>query len=106
MCLLLLIVAALYVFKQRRPELFAKTFGAAEEKLRSMAIDAGRKDIDILAEGNDIAKRLAEANALSVATDGLGGVAAVGTGANTCYPRRRPRSTRWSWELRRARRRG
>ena len=82
-CLVLLIVASCIVFKQRRPELFAKTFAAAEEKLRSMAIDAGRKDIDVLGEGNEVAKRLAEANALSVATGGLDGVAAVGRGANS-----------------------
>ena len=81
MCLVLLIVASCVVFKQRRPELFAKALGAAEEKLRTAMVDAGRKEIDLATEGKDIAKRLAEANVVAVATDGLGGVAAVGTGA-------------------------
>ena len=80
-CLVLLIVASCVVFKQRRPELFAKALGAAEEKLRTALVDAGRKEIDLATEGKDIAKRLAEANVVAVATDGLGGVAAVGTGA-------------------------
>ena len=79
-CLVLLIVASCIVFKQRRPELFAKALGAAEEKLRTAMVDAGRKEIDLATEGKDIAKRLAEANVVAVATDGLGGVAAVGTG--------------------------
>ena len=81
--LILLLVASIYTFKRRRPDLLAKALSAAEEKVRSMAIDAGRKDIDVLGEGNEVAKRLAEANALSVATDGLDGVAAVGRGANS-----------------------
>ena len=80
-CLVLLIVASCVVFKQRRPELFAKAIEAAEEKLRTAMVDAGRKEIDLATEGKDIAKRLAEANVVAVATDGLGGVAAVGTGA-------------------------
>ena len=80
-CLVLLIVASCVVFKQRRPELFAKALGAAEEKLRTALVDAGRKEIDLATEGKDIAKRLAEANVVAVATDGVGGVAAVGTGA-------------------------
>ena len=79
-CLVLLIVASCVVFKQRRPELFAKAIEAAEEKLRTAMVDAGRKEIDLATEGKDIAKRLAEANVVAVATDGLGGVAAVGTG--------------------------
>ena len=81
-CLVLLIVASCIVFKQRRPELFAKALSAAEEKLRTAMVDAGRKEIDLATEGKDIAKRLAEANVVAVATDGLGGVAAVGTGAD------------------------
>ena len=81
-CLVLLIVASCIVFKQRRPELFAKALSAAEEKLRTALVDAGRKEIDLATEGKDIAKRLAEANVVAVATDGLGGVAAVGTGAD------------------------
>ena len=81
-CLVLLIVASCVVFKQRRPELFAKALGAAEEKLRTALVDAGRKEIDLATEGKDIAKRLAEANVVAVATDGLGGGAAVGTGAD------------------------
>ena len=81
-CLVLLIVASCVVFKQRRPELFAKALGAAEEKLRTALVDAGRKEIDLATEGKDIAKRLAEANVVAVATDGPGGVAAVGTGAD------------------------
>ena len=80
-CLVLLIVASCVVFKQRRPELFAKALGAAEEKLRTALVDAGRKEIDLATEGKDIAKRLAEVNVVAVATDGVGGVAAVGTGA-------------------------
>ena len=79
---MLLIVASCVVFKQRRPELFAKALGAAEEKLRTAMVDAGRKEIDLATEGKDIAKRLAEANVVAVATDGLGGGAAVGTGAD------------------------
>ena len=74
-CLVLLIVASCVVFKQRRPELFAKALEAAEEKLRTAMVDAGRKEIDLATEGKDIAKRLAEANVVAVATDGLGGVA-------------------------------
>ena len=73
-CLVLLIVASCVVFKQRRPELFAKALGAAEEKLRTALVDAGRKEIDLATEGKDIAKRLAEANVVAVATDGPGGV--------------------------------
>ena len=79
--LILLLVASIYTFKRRRPDLLAKALSAAEEKVRSMAIDAGRKDIDVLGEGNEVAKRLAEANVMAVATDGLDGVAAVGRGA-------------------------
>ena len=79
--LILLLVASIYTFKRRRPDLLAKALSAAEEKVRSMAIDAGHKDIDILGEGNEVAKRLAEANVMAVATDGLDGVAAVGRGA-------------------------
>ena len=67
--------AAARAFRQRR-------LGAAEEKLRTAMVDAGRKEIDLATEGKDIAKRLAEANVVAVATDGLGGGAAVGTGAD------------------------
>ena len=52
-CLVLLIVASCIVFKQRRPELFAKALSAAEEKLRTAMVDAGRKEIDLATEGDD-----------------------------------------------------
>ena len=73
-CLVLLIVASCVVFKQRRPELFAKALGAAEEKLRTAMVDAGRKEIDLATEGKDIAKRLAEAAANVALASTLAGI--------------------------------
>ena len=50
-CLILLLVASIYVFRRRRPDLFAKVVRAAEENLKAMAMDAGSEDVDVIDEG-------------------------------------------------------
>ena len=83
LCLFLLLVASIYIFRRQRPELFEKAVRAAEEKVRGMATDAGSGDVDVLSESNEAVKRLAQDNAMALATDGIGGLAAVGEGASS-----------------------
>ena len=71
-CLILLLVASIYVFRRRRPDLFAKVVRAAEKNLKAMAMDAGSEDVDVIDEGLG---SMAQPVALSGVQDGLDGAA-------------------------------
>ena len=58
-----------------------------------MATDAGSGDVDVLGESNEAVKRLAQTNAMAVATDGIGGFAAVGEGASSVLSKASPEAS-------------
>ena len=64
-CLIVLMIGSICVFRRRRPEAFAKATRAAEKTLRALATDAGSEDVDVIDGGS------AQTAALSGAQDGL-----------------------------------